>query len=319
MHSWQTRAEILPPLIALLARDHRVVAPVQGDDGLVRLQRVAENTPLACGARPLLSLKKYLLPPGGELWRYAEAGFVEDEPPRPLAAVALPPCDLQAVAYLDQVLEHDSDYRRRRSGLVLVGARCTPADDCRCLAPLHALPADLFVADGRVWALSAAGEALAAELAPLLDEPDERPLPDDVLPHPATLPEDLEVKLAALAGDPLWDRPAATCLACGACSSVCPTCYCFDLREHALPGGEPWRERDWDNCLFDDFAVVAGGHDFRPGYRSRLQFRMRHKLLGFGALSGTPSCVGCSRCRQHCPVDIGPQELLDRLTAGGDA
>ena len=109
------------------------------------------------------------------------------------------------------------------------------------------------------------------------------------------------------------------CLACGACSAVCPTCYCFDLQDHAPPGAESWRERHWDNCLFSHFALVAGGHDFRPALRNRFQFRMQDKLLGLGDQAGTMSCLGCGRCGRYCPTGIGAGEPLQRLSGEEEA
>ncbi len=312
MRCWQFSDTFLDALITRLARTHRVVAPCRDDDDVVRLHEVAAASAIACGMSPLLPLKKYLFPSPEILWRHRDGQF--REPPRepPLAALALPPCDLQAVDLLDRALGEDPGYTQRRRGLIRIAARCTPNQECRCLAPDNPPPCDLFLADDRAWSFTSAGDELAAGLAEHLT-PLEAPPGPDLWPARSVLPSDLADRFAALVSDPLWDEPTRTCLACGACSAVCPTCFCFDVQDHALPGGEPWRERGWDNCLFDSFAVVAGGHDFRPGYRSRLQFRMHHKLLGFGELEGVPSCVGCSRCREHCPVAIGPQELLAKL------
>jgi len=41
-----------------------------------------------------------------------------------------------------------------------------------------------------------------------------------------------EVNIGALRqkNDPaLWNSVAETCLSCGACTFLCPTCHCFDL------------------------------------------------------------------------------------------
>jgi len=320
MRSWLYRDTFLGALTTLLARTHRIVAPVRDDDGVVRLHASPAPEEIACGAQPLLSLKKFLLPSPATLWEYRDGTYHEPPPSeRPLAAVALPPCDLQALAVLDRALGDDAAYLRERRGLIRIGARCTPDDACRCLAPEGPPPCDLFLADGTLWALTDSGEALARRLPKHLTPRPAAPPPSDLWPARCVLPDDLERRFAALDDDPLWEDPAATCLACGACSAVCPTCYCYDLRDRTLPGTPPWRERLWDNCLFDDFAVVAGGHDFRPGLRARLQFRLRHKLLGFAPAHDGPSCVGCSRCQRHCPVDIGPAPVLAALAPPGDA
>ena len=77
---------------------------------------------------------------------------------------------------------------------------------------------------------------------------------------------------------PLWDDFADRCLSCGACSLCCPTCYCFDVREYGgLDGETAERLREWDNCLFKDHGMVAGGHNFRKERRERFHYRFRER------------------------------------------
>lgn len=320
MRCWQVSSGFLSHLGTRLSDRHRVVSPTPGRDGLIRLCEFDSAPEISTGEQPLLSLKKYLFPAKDTAWRVSESRFeAATAPDIPLVALGLPPCDIYAVTQLDNILGEDPAYRIRRKNLVLIGARCTPEESCHCLVPKDAIPGDLFLDGDTLWATSSAGEELLASLDMPLKPLPEADFPTDMWPARGPLAEPLADRFAALNSDPLWERPAADCLACGACSAVCPTCSCYDLVDIALPGEGTERERRWDNCLFSSFAQVAGGHDFRPGSRSRLQFRMQHKLLGFGEQIGTPSCVGCGRCERHCPVDIGPRELLERLQASEEA
>ena len=70
------------------------------------------------------------------------------------------------------------------------------------------------------------------------------------------------------------------------------------------------RERVWDACTSPQFAMVAGGHNFRPTPASRVRHRMYHKLNGFLAKHDRNLCVGCGRCVSACKVDISPIEVL---------
>jgi ferredoxin len=219
-------------------------------------------------------------------------------------------CDLQAVWYLDQVFADDALYQARRGQALLVAMACEPGPECCCSEQTMPLTGDLFVNPRQAWALSAAGgELLQAAGCDLLA--------DCPLPWPEDLPrERCEITLEsfqAAADAAVWTEEGKRCLGCGACSAVCPTCYCFDMQDAAAVDGTVTRQRVWDNCFFAEHGKVAGDYDFRPGRASRLRFRMEHKRFSFGALRGQDSCVGCGRCRKACPVDIDLDRIAERL------
>jgi sulfhydrogenase subunit beta (sulfur reductase) len=65
--------------------------------------------------------------------------------------------------------------------------------------------------------------------------------------------------------------------------------------------------------VFYNHAAVAGGENFRESRASRIKFRFYHKQRGFVAEYGRPSCVGCGRCIEACPVNIDIIEVINRL------
>lgn len=302
-------------LLRSLDRDHDLIGPVRVEGVGCRLKKVGAWEDLTFGELPLIPLKKHLLPPNDLLWCWTEEGPSPAPPPeRPVALVGIAPCDLMALDYLDRVFEDDRNYRLRRERLITVGTECEPGEQCFCPAREEMPSFDLFLGHRRLWTGSDRGEELIAPLREELSETGK--IPPAIL-NPGTappLPADLEGIFYRSAGLPLWERVGSTCLSCGACSAVCPTCYCYHMVDEARPDGNVTRSRLWDNCFFRSHALVAGGHNFRPNRAERLRFRFEHKLLGFGPLRGTPSCVGCGRCRRACPVEIDISEVLVALT-----
>ncbi|XHH08773.1 MAG: 4Fe-4S dicluster domain-containing protein [Candidatus Bathyarchaeia archaeon] len=102
-----------------------------------------------------------------------------------------------------------------------------------------------------------------------------------------------------------WEKQSEKCFACGSCVLVCPTCYCFDVKDNpdlSLEGGE--RVRTWDGCLLQDFAKIASGENFRPTRPTRYRHRYFKKGKYLYDRFGFISCVGCGRCSSNCLPDI---------------
>ena len=127
---------------------------------------------------------------------------------------------------------------------------------------------------------------------------------------------DLPLILELTKDDPVWDTIGAKCLCCGSCSTVCPTCSCFNVADEVGEGGVARRRRTWDSCLFRDYATVAGGHSFRSDRSERIRTRYYHKQEAFVREFGMPSCVGCGRCIDNCPTGINVVEVF--ATVRGD-
>ena len=124
--------------------------------------------------------------------------------------------------------------------------------------------------------------------------------------------QDVAMLMDAFHSDPFWEELGSKCLACNACAAVCPTCFCFDIQDVLDPDGQTGeRQRIWDACTSPQFAVVAGGHNFRPTGRERVRHRMYHKLNGFLATCDRMLCVGCGRCVKACKADINPIRVLE--------
>ena len=118
---------------------------------------------------------------------------------------------------------------------------------------------------------------------------------------------------------PVWEERAKLCFSCGSCNLVCPTCYCFDVRDNVnwdLSSGE--RVRVWDGCMLTSFAMVAGKLNFRkdPADRYRHRYYRKGKYIP-AKIGGQIACVGCGRCITACVANIAnPVEVFNRLAEG---
>lgn len=107
----------------------------------------------------------------------------------------------------------------------------------------------------------------------------------------------------------LWDELSRNCFSCGSCNTVCPTCYCFDMRDTwNLDQTSGSRTRYWDACLTKEFAAISMPGGLKENFREHHQSRFRHRFMRKGAYLneklGSPACTGCGRCSMACTADI---------------
>ncbi len=117
----------------------------------------------------------------------------------------------------------------------------------------------------------------------------------------------------------LWDRLAMDCFSCGSCNIVCPTCYCFDVRDSwNIDQTTGQRTRYWDACLTREFAAVtmAGGEkeNFRAHHASRFRHRFMRKAAYLTDKLDGPACTGCGRCSAACTANIAdPVRVINAI------
>lgn len=335
------RKEKLDLFASVVQQFGEVHAPVE-QDGKYVFRRLARWSDARLDYdRTILPPKKYFLPPRETLFRYRpETGFepCTDGLNRRIVLFGVHACDVYALNILDQVFAgrySDPYYQARRRSIAIIGIDCTPDRHCFCRSMRadfvdHGF--DLFFYDTGEYFQVLVGTALgddmvlaAGRIFEAVDSADienykrrsaskRRAFQLEV--EIRDLPEIFEMEYQS----ELWRELGEKCLSCGSCSMVCPTCFCYDVADTVEPGSrESSRVRSWDSCLFANHALVASGENFRGPRASRIKFRFYHKQRAFVAEYGRPSCVGCGRCIEACPVQIDVVEVIDRLRRVQDA
>ena len=286
----------------------------------------------------ILPPKKFLQPQSERLMTFARAGqpLVETViEASPTVILGVHTCDLHGMRVLDAAFEQgfpDAHYLKRRERTLLVGIECLePCDEhsfCKSMGTLTASEGyDLHLTDlGQAYAVHVGSEAGASLLhtygeARQASEADMQQLNKVLGAKWSRFPYKLDFDVGELAplmsqsyDSPYWDELADICLACGQCTLVCPTCFCFDVYDEVelnLQDGERWRR--WDSCQLDEFARVAGGESFRQAQAARLRHRFMRKGRYLWAKYGELGCTGCGRCARSCLVDISPVNVFNEL------
>jgi ferredoxin len=285
--------------------------------------------------------KQYLLPADEPLWRAEYVGdkliFEESAWDAPKQAfIGVRACELAALQKLGEVYAQgsfrDTRFMVRRQNLFIVAVNCTRAGGtCFCSSmgtgPEAISGFDIALTEcesnGQHYFIAEAGTALGDELVAqlgwqLASQADIRFAQQKVADVAEQMgrqlvTEGLPERLLNAVASPDWGSVAKTCLSCGNCTMVCPTCFCQNqVEKPALDARSSVRFRHWDSCFSADFSYIHGG-SIRQSTQSRYRQWMMHKLATWLDQFDTSGCVGCGRCITWCPVGIDITENAKKI------
>ncbi len=327
----------LDVLFAAIAADRTLYLPVDTKAG-ARFEAWEEGKTLSEALNTVRSAKDFFFPQTENLVDFRTEGkTIEIIDPRreceDFVLFGVRACDVRSFEVLDRVFLKepvDTYYQNRREHGLIVSMACRrPAETCFCgTFGIHADAPEgdivCYPAEDELF-LEAKTEKGAALLDSLntLTEAVEDTAADGVqeqirerlkaLPLASLSAEAFGAgKTDEFFNDPAWKELSESCLGCGTCTFVCPTCQCYDIKDFNTGHGVR-RFRCWDSCMYSDFTKMSAGQP-RLTQLERFRQRFMHKLVYYPENNdGLFSCVGCGRCVAKCPIQMNIVKVMKTL------
>ena len=328
----------LQALFAKIAENAKLYMPIDNTDGTASYSEWSEGKEWSNALNTNKSPKDFFFPQTEDLMRFKTEGKsievidvrgeVED-----FVVFGVRACDVKSFDILDRVFltePRDSFYAMKREKGIIVSVACSkPAETCFCKA--FGIDAAAPAGDISAWksedalylqANTEKGSKLLESLEELTEACDDAAVSEQkekITKIMNKLPlKDLTTegfgggKTQELFNDPAWDELSATCLGCGTCTFVCPTCQCYDIKDFNTGNGVI-RYRCWDSCMYSEFTRMAHGNN-RLSQKERFRQRFMHKLVYYPENNdGLFSCVGCGRCLARCPISMNIVKVMKKI------
>jgi ferredoxin len=316
----------LPSLVDEWQRQAIVYAPV-------RTEAVSAYQQLEGAARGEMDLrantryppKSLYLSQSEPMFHAREAGLEPVAlPTDPRVVLGVRACDARAAQLLDDVFgppgNPDPIWVQRRERTTVVSLGCTkPGVTCFCTAvgsgPFDARGVDVMLTDlgdayladvqtDRGAALFESSGSASQGQVDAARQLQEAAASGMEVPFEAAGIRDI---LYDLFETSFWYEVQQSCLGCGVCTYLCPTCHCFDIVDEVQRGQ---RVRNWDTCMFRIYSQEASGYNPRPTNVERTRQRIMHKYAYFLDNHDQIGCTGCGRCVRYCPVDLDIRQVI---------
>ena len=325
-------------VFAEIAKNTELYLPVDQTDGSAAYKKWEEGTAWSSALNTVKSPKDFFFPQTEDLIRFKTEGKnIEVIDTRTeisdFVVFGVRACDVKSFDILDRVFltePMDSFYAEKRRHGVIVSLACShPSETCFCktfgidpATPMGDISAWKTETDIYFEANTEKGKVLLDSLSDLTEECDDT----EVVAEKAKINAVMDklplknLKTDAFGGGktneifdaPEWAELSESCLGCGTCTFVCPTCQCYDIKDFNTGNGVI-RYRCWDSCMYSEFTRMAHGNN-RNTQKERFRQRFMHKLVYFPENNdGMFSCVGCGRCLAKCPISMNIVKVMKKI------
>ncbi len=334
--------EKLDLIFAEIAKNMSLYLPVDRNDGKAEYTKWEEGKKLSNALNTVKSPKDFFFPQTEDMMEFKVEGknievIDTRKASEDFVVFGVRACDVKAFDILDRVFlvePRDSYYATKREHGIIVSLACNkPSETCFCTA-FGIDPANP-AADVTVWktetevfwqANTEKGENLLKSISAFTEECTDEKVNEEKEKINSIMKKlplaDLDTskfgggKTEELFDIPEWDELSESCLGCGTCTFVCPTCQCYDIKDFNTGKGVI-RYRCWDSCMYSEFTRMAHGNN-RNSQKERFRQRFMHKLVYYPENNdGIFGCVGCGRCLSRCPISMNIVKVMKKI--GGKA
>ena len=273
-----------------------------------------------------LPSKTYFLPQNEELFRWDKNKKIDVKlQNKKTIFFGLRPCDARAVATFDPTFDTkdfpDVYYKNRRKNSIIISIGCNePLETCFCSSfnsgPFDTKNSDLLLVETKTEFIGIGKDKILNLFGFKKDGGEEEY--NNIKAKAEKKVEKIELKNVKEKLDSLWKDTdffkeiSNKCINCGACTFLCPTCYCFDIEDQVrIDGGK--RVRNWDSCMFKIYTYETSGNNPRKQEELRMRQRIMHKFNYYPLLYDMFGCVGCGRCVTYCPVNFDIRKILSSI------
>ncbi|MGC9344542.1 MAG: 4Fe-4S dicluster domain-containing protein [Bacteroidales bacterium] len=316
--------------LAKLIPEYDIYAPKKFEENIEyapitqpsEIDRIIYNQP-----KPSTPLKTFFLPVKENVVKFKDSG-------KKRIILGIPACDLHGLSLLDEIYMDeeylDPIYSRHRLNTILIGSDCFSFQEhCHCTSygfnPWPEKNEDLIVSvignevilevnseKGKEFTEKWLKPENSTNLKSSIDQikKQRETIVSDIRANNQSLPDYEQTgRLVNGSEEEIWNKYSDSCVSCGACSAICPTCSCFLFIERP----EFEKVRSLDTCQYPGFERVAAGEDPLRQLSKRFRNRYMCKYVWKPEKFKSKACTGCGRCIEACIGEINKNELFIEL------